>query len=55
MNQIKDQEIQGRPTRTYLCYRNDQQGTLIKQHGNPHQKNLPSPKSHFATSVIKCL
>ena len=29
MNQIKDQEIQGRRTQTYLLYLNDQQGTLI--------------------------
>ena len=29
MNQIKDQYIQGRRTRTYLRYLNDQQGTLI--------------------------
>ena len=29
MSQIKDQEIRGRRTRTYLCYLNDQQGTLI--------------------------
>ena len=29
MNQIKDQEIQGRRTRTYLRYLNDQQGSLI--------------------------
>ena len=29
MNQIKDQEIRGRRTRTYLRYLNDQQDTLI--------------------------
>ena len=29
MGQIKDQEIRGRHTRTYLRYLNDQQGTLI--------------------------
>ena len=29
MSQIKDQEIRGRHTRTYLRYLNDQQGTLI--------------------------
>ena len=29
MSQIKDQEIRGRRTRTYLRYLNDQQGTLI--------------------------
>ena len=29
MSQIKDQEIRGRHTRTYLCYLNDRQGTLI--------------------------
>ena len=29
MNQIKDQDIQGCRTRTYLCYLNDQQGSLI--------------------------
>ena len=29
MNQIKDQEIRGRRTRTYLRYLNDQHGTLI--------------------------
>ena len=29
MSQIKDQEIQCRRTRTYLCYLNDQQSTLI--------------------------
>ena len=29
MGQIKDQEIQGQHTRTYLCYLNDQEGPLI--------------------------
>ena len=29
MNQIKDQDIQGRHTRTYLCYLNNQRDTLI--------------------------
>ena len=29
MTQIKDQEIRGRRTRTYLRYLNDQQGVLI--------------------------
>ena len=29
MGQIKNQEIRGRHTRTYLCYLNNQQGTLI--------------------------
>ena len=29
MDQIKDQEVRGRRTRTYLRYLNDQQGTLI--------------------------
>ena len=29
MNQIKDQNIHGRRTRTYLRYLNDQQGSLI--------------------------
>ena len=29
MGQIKDQEIRGQHTWTYLCYLNDQQGTLI--------------------------
>ena len=29
MRQIKDQEIRGRRTRTYLHYLNDQQGALI--------------------------
>ena len=29
MSQIKDQEIRGRRTRTYLCYLNDQEGILI--------------------------
>ena len=29
MSQIKDQEIRGRSTRTYLRYLNDQQGNLI--------------------------
>ena len=29
MGQIKNQEIQGHRTRTYLCYLNDQRGTLI--------------------------
>ena len=28
VSQIKDQEFRGRHTRTYLCYLNDQQGTL---------------------------
>ena len=29
MNQIKDQDIHGHQTRTYLCYLNNQQGSLI--------------------------
>ena len=29
MSQVKDQEIRGRRTRTYLRYLNDQEGTLI--------------------------
>ena len=29
MSQIKNQEIRGRRTRTYLCYLNDQRGALI--------------------------
>ena len=36
MSQIKNQEIRGRRTRTYLRYRNDQKGTLINNKSNCH-------------------
>ena len=36
MSQIKNQEIRGRRTRTYLRYLNDQQGTLINSKSNCH-------------------